>query len=66
MELWDCSTEGDPEIRDGLRRAWENRENWPLPLQQYAPESKIPQIVEWIGKAIAEMKKDTGAGKARE
>jgi len=63
--LWGRSTRGEPEVRDGLRRAWENREDWPLPVQRYAAESKLPQIVEWIGKAIEEMKKDTGRDKGQ-
>ncbi len=66
IQLWIRSTQGDPEVRDGLRRAWENREDWPLPVQQYAAEMKLPQIVEWICKAIEEMKKDPDSDKAEE
>jgi DNA-binding transcriptional MerR regulator len=54
--LWDITTQGDPEIRDGIKRAWQNRGSWPLPLQQQVAERKIAEIADWIGKAIHELR----------
>lgn len=55
-ELWDISTQGDPQVRDAMKRAWRDRENWPLPLQGQVAEGKIVEIADWIGKAIHELR----------
>jgi hypothetical protein len=66
IDLWGRSTQDDPEVRNGLRRAWQNREALPLPVQRYIAESRLPQIVEWIEKAIEQIKKETDRGKGQQ
>jgi DNA-binding transcriptional MerR regulator len=52
-ELSDRATGGDPEIREGTVKAWEDRQNWPAWKQQRSGPYQYEKIGEFIGKAMA-------------
>src|SRR5262249_41537776 len=58
-DLSELSTGGDPEIEAGMKKAWQDRQHWSLPLRQHVEESRLPEIVAWIGKAIQELDKSS-------
>ncbi|HEX6464096.1 MAG TPA: MerR family transcriptional regulator [Vicinamibacterales bacterium] len=52
-ELWDASTGGDAQIHAAMRRAWMDRERWPLPMRQHVDNLGVPLVADWIGRALA-------------
>jgi MerR family transcriptional regulator, thiopeptide resistance regulator len=60
LRLSELSTGGDAGIKEGLKKAWEDRQRWPLVLRQYLEESRVAEIAAWIGKAIHELHKRSG------
>ncbi|HTD23155.1 MAG TPA: TipAS antibiotic-recognition domain-containing protein [Terriglobales bacterium] len=52
-ELTESSTGGDPEIKAGAMKAWEDRQNWPAWHKQSMGLVNHDKIAEFIGKAFA-------------
>lgn len=62
-QLWKESTHGDAGIQAGMKRAWEDRSNWPSPVREHVSDPKRTQVHDWIGKAIRSLSgKNSGAG----
>jgi hypothetical protein len=59
LKLTALSTQADPAIEKGAKRAWKDREHWPLPLRQHIDQSRMPEIANWIGKAIHALRKQS-------
>lgn len=52
MELVEETTGGDPEIKRGATKAWQDRKNWPAWKRRQIAASKADDVAEFIGKAI--------------
>ncbi len=61
LRLCDLSLGGDAGIKEGMKKAWDDRQRWPLVLRQYVEEARVAEIATWIGKAIHELRKRSGS-----
>ena len=52
IALLEETTGGDPEIRRGATKAWQDRKNWPAWKQRQIAASRAVEISEFIGRAI--------------
>jgi len=52
QDLADRSTGGDPEVKVGAVKAWEDRKNWPAWQKQIMGPYNHDKIAEFIGKAF--------------
>jgi MerR family transcriptional regulator, thiopeptide resistance regulator len=53
MELAELSSQGDPGIKAGWMKAWQDRQHWPASHQEHFASYNLEKIVEFIGKALA-------------
>ena len=53
-----------PLTLEGLKRAREDRDNWPVLMREHFNKSNMPKIVDWIGKAVREYWTSTSLAKA--
>ena len=60
MKLVEGFTGGDPEITEGVKRVWADRENWPAQARQQAAGFFDPEVFAFMNKAIAIRKQKAG------
>lgn len=52
-ELIELSSQGDPGIKAGWTKAWQDRDHWPASDQEHVASYNLEKIAEFIGKALA-------------
>jgi len=58
LALTDATSDGDKGIKEGFRKAWLDRQNWPAKDRQRIEQFNLEKIAEFIGRAMgASMKK---------
>jgi MerR family transcriptional regulator, thiopeptide resistance regulator len=53
MELVELSSQGDPGIKAGWTKAWQDRQHWPASDREHVASYNLEKIAEFIGKALA-------------
>jgi DNA-binding transcriptional MerR regulator len=57
IALFNRASGGDPEVSEGIIKAWADRNNWPAALQQRIADQHIDKIAPFIGQAMAAYRK---------
>ena len=60
MTLVEAFTGGDPEITEGVKRVWADRQNWPADAQKQAAPFFDPAVWSFMNRAIALRKQSKG------
>lgn len=53
MELVELSSQGDPRIKAGWTKSWQDRQHWPASDREHVASYNLEKIAEFIGRALA-------------